>query len=349
MCTIDQDGVRAVARASRRERSPFSAFSRSATRSGPRWLARDPARKKHAAKRSAAGQGHFGLRPPLLDAKFGHSIDISVRSTVRLDILMRHGIHTNRHNLVQRQARPLERRESARAGARPALRHRRLRGDACYPTADGPAIFRLDAHLERFYKSAELYDLAIPVFAGGAHGSELERRSGPTASRPSYLRPIAFFDAATLSVWTKECPVTVAIAAFPTGKYLARRRPRRARHRLADPQVRQQRDPGVGQGLRPVHQLGARGERSAAPRVRRSAAPQLAGLSRRRVGREPVRREGRRDRHQRQGRQHPDGRHARVGPGDRARPGHRRRASRTCRSRTCSSADELFFPARRSK
>ena len=32
-------------------------------------------------------------------------------------------------------------------------------GMKSYPTADGPAIFRLDAHLERFYKSAELYDL----------------------------------------------------------------------------------------------------------------------------------------------------------------------------------------------
>ena len=31
-------------------------------------------------------------------------------------------------------------------------------GMKSYPTADGPAIFRLDAHLERFYKSAELYD-----------------------------------------------------------------------------------------------------------------------------------------------------------------------------------------------
>src|SRR5262249_33167193 len=37
----------------------------------------------------------------------------------------------------------------------------------------------------------------------------------------AYLRPIAFFDAATLSVWTSECPVTVAIAGFPTGTYLA--------------------------------------------------------------------------------------------------------------------------------
>src|SRR5204863_7472642 len=37
----------------------------------------------------------------------------------------------------------------------------------------------------------------------------------------AYVRPIAFFDASTLSVWTKECPVTVAIAAFPTGQYHA--------------------------------------------------------------------------------------------------------------------------------
>src|SRR5262245_1130238 len=35
-------------------------------------------------------------------------------------------------------------------------------GMRCYPTADGPAVFRLDAHLERFYASAALYDLDIP-------------------------------------------------------------------------------------------------------------------------------------------------------------------------------------------
>ena len=35
-------------------------------------------------------------------------------------------------------------------------------GMRSYETADGPAIFRLDAHLERFFKSAQLYDLTIP-------------------------------------------------------------------------------------------------------------------------------------------------------------------------------------------
>jgi branched-chain amino acid aminotransferase len=93
-------------------------------------------------------------------------------------------------------------------------------GMKSYPTADGPAIFRLDAHLERFYKSAELYDLAIPYAQEtiAEASREVVRANNLEAS---YLRPVAFFDAGTLSVWTAECPVTVAIAAVPTGKYLA--------------------------------------------------------------------------------------------------------------------------------
>jgi branched-chain amino acid aminotransferase len=93
-------------------------------------------------------------------------------------------------------------------------------GMKSYPTADGPAIFRLDAHLERFYKSAELYDLAIPYAQAAIADASLEVVRA-NKLEASYLRPVAFFDAGTLSVWTAECPVTVAIAAVPTGKYLA--------------------------------------------------------------------------------------------------------------------------------
>src|SRR5579872_1630280 len=93
-------------------------------------------------------------------------------------------------------------------------------GMRCYPTADGPAVFRLDAHLERFFKSGALYDLEIPYSAQALTEATLEViRANRLES--AYIRPIAFFDAATLSVWTKECPVTVAIAAFPTGSYHA--------------------------------------------------------------------------------------------------------------------------------
>ena len=93
-------------------------------------------------------------------------------------------------------------------------------GMKSYPTADGPAIFRLNAHLERFYKSAELYDLAIPYTPDTLAEASLEVVRA-NKLEAAYLRPVAFFDAGTLSVWTKECPVTVAIAAVPTGTYLA--------------------------------------------------------------------------------------------------------------------------------
>jgi branched-chain amino acid aminotransferase len=93
-------------------------------------------------------------------------------------------------------------------------------GMKSYPTADGPAIFRLDAHLERFYKSAEVYDLVIPYPIDTIADASREVVKA-NKLEASYLRPVAFFDAGTLSVWTAECPVSVAIAAVPTGKYLA--------------------------------------------------------------------------------------------------------------------------------
>jgi branched-chain amino acid aminotransferase len=93
-------------------------------------------------------------------------------------------------------------------------------GMKSYPTPNGPAIFRLDAHMERFYKSAELYDIQIPYTLGVLSDASLEVVRA-NKLEASYLRPVAFCDAGTLSVWTKECPISVAIAAVPTGKYLA--------------------------------------------------------------------------------------------------------------------------------
>jgi branched-chain amino acid aminotransferase len=93
-------------------------------------------------------------------------------------------------------------------------------GMRSYPTADGPAVFRLDAHLERFFQSAALYELGIPYSKDALAEATLEVVR-VNRLEAAYLRPIAFFDAATLSVWTSECPVSVAIAGYPTGTYLA--------------------------------------------------------------------------------------------------------------------------------
>jgi branched-chain amino acid aminotransferase len=93
-------------------------------------------------------------------------------------------------------------------------------GMRCYQTASGPAVFRLDAHLERFYQSAAAYELTIPYSIDQLAEATLALIRANRLEN-AYLRPIAFFGANTLAVWTKECPVTVAIAGFPTSKYLA--------------------------------------------------------------------------------------------------------------------------------
>ncbi|HEV3056750.1 MAG TPA: branched-chain amino acid transaminase [Vicinamibacterales bacterium] len=93
-------------------------------------------------------------------------------------------------------------------------------GMRCYATGDGPAVFRLDSHLDRFFQSADLYELPIPYSKEALTEATLDLIR-VNRLEAAYLRPIAFFGAATLSVWTRECPVTVAIAGFPTGAYLA--------------------------------------------------------------------------------------------------------------------------------
>jgi branched-chain amino acid aminotransferase len=88
-----------------------------------------------------------------------------------------------------------------------------------YATADGPALFRADAHTERLFASAELLRMPIP------YGRE-EIRAGMRAVVADlgldacYVRPIAFRGEGPLSVSPRGCPVRVAIAAWPWGAYL---------------------------------------------------------------------------------------------------------------------------------
>jgi hypothetical protein len=49
-------------------------------------------------------------------------------------------------------------------------------GVRCYDTADGPAIFRWDEHLERFYQSAKPYEMTIPFIVLHPPGGVLRLR-----------------------------------------------------------------------------------------------------------------------------------------------------------------------------
>jgi branched-chain amino acid aminotransferase len=92
-------------------------------------------------------------------------------------------------------------------------------GVRCYDTEKGPAIFRWDEHLERFYQSGKPYNMEIPFSREELTEATLEliRRQDLESC---YIRPIAFYGYDSLGVSPRDCPVDVAIAAWPWGAYL---------------------------------------------------------------------------------------------------------------------------------
>jgi branched-chain amino acid aminotransferase len=92
-------------------------------------------------------------------------------------------------------------------------------GMRSYETADGTAIFRLDAHMKRFIESANAYELDIPYSVDELCEASLEVVRANKLTN-AYFRPLAFFDSKSFSVWPKDCPVTVAIIAVPGRQYI---------------------------------------------------------------------------------------------------------------------------------
>ncbi len=92
-------------------------------------------------------------------------------------------------------------------------------GIRCYSTDDGPAIFRMEAHLDRLYASAAVYRMAIPYAK-----EELARAICETVRRNQfedcYVRPICYFGSSSLGLHPRRCPVDVAILTWPWGAYL---------------------------------------------------------------------------------------------------------------------------------
>jgi len=92
-------------------------------------------------------------------------------------------------------------------------------GVRCYDTADGPAIFRWEEHLERFFDSAKVYDMEIPFDRADIDEAtvELIRREGLESC---YIRPIAFYGYGPLGLNPGKSPVKTAIGVWPWGAYL---------------------------------------------------------------------------------------------------------------------------------
>jgi len=92
-------------------------------------------------------------------------------------------------------------------------------GMRAYETTRGTAIFRHEEHLDRLYKSAELYYMPIPYtleeLRAAVH-SVVAQNGLPSC----YIRPIVFRGAGVMGINPLDAPVDVAIAAWPWGAYL---------------------------------------------------------------------------------------------------------------------------------
>jgi branched-chain amino acid aminotransferase len=87
-------------------------------------------------------------------------------------------------------------------------------GIRCYNTADGPALFRIAEHLERFTYSARTHSLAIPFAPDQIEAaiSELICRNG---FKSCYIRPLCYRGSRELTVNPRRCPIELAILAWP--------------------------------------------------------------------------------------------------------------------------------------
>jgi branched-chain amino acid aminotransferase len=92
-------------------------------------------------------------------------------------------------------------------------------GERAYETALGTAIFRHQDHLDRLFKSAELYYMPIPYTLEELRTAthELIAANGLTEC---YIRPIAFRGYGQMGINPLEAPVEVSIAVWPWGAYL---------------------------------------------------------------------------------------------------------------------------------
>jgi branched-chain amino acid aminotransferase len=92
-------------------------------------------------------------------------------------------------------------------------------GERAYETPRGTAIFRHDDHLQRLFKSAELYYMPIPYTLEELRAATHELIAA-NELRECYIRPIVYRGYGNLGLYPLDCNVEVSIAVWPWGAYL---------------------------------------------------------------------------------------------------------------------------------
>ena len=92
-------------------------------------------------------------------------------------------------------------------------------GIRCYNTPKGPAIFKLDEHVNRLFQSAHIFLIDIPFTQ-----DEIKKAIIATVKvnklKECYIRPLVYIGYGAMGLYPKGNPIKVAIAAWPWGAYL---------------------------------------------------------------------------------------------------------------------------------
>jgi branched-chain amino acid aminotransferase len=92
-------------------------------------------------------------------------------------------------------------------------------GIRCYETKSGPAIFRLDEHIERLFNSAHIFLIDIPYSQEEIKSAVIETVR-VNKIKECYIRPLVYIGYGTMGLYPQRNPINVSIAVWPWGAYL---------------------------------------------------------------------------------------------------------------------------------
>lgn len=92
-------------------------------------------------------------------------------------------------------------------------------GIRCYNSKKGPAVFRLDEHVKRFFDSAHIYNMVIP-FTREEIAQAILKTVKINKCKECYIRPLAYIGYGVMGISSTGSAINVAIAVWPWGAYL---------------------------------------------------------------------------------------------------------------------------------
>jgi branched-chain amino acid aminotransferase len=93
-------------------------------------------------------------------------------------------------------------------------------GIRAYWTGKDLLIFRLDDHIDRMFRSVKILGIKVPYTADEVRKAIIETLKANGFREDVYIRPILFVSTPTVTLDVRVLDVSLAVIAFPFGKYL---------------------------------------------------------------------------------------------------------------------------------